>query len=338
MPGSGLSLDQTPNESTAAQEAANEIVTTVEPTSGSNADEPVATLSSLPDEELADATLDNQSEVRSNGTTATTEFNENEMPTEVVEQKTVYTRMPMTLPTVRPSVGQDESRSMEPSTRNDVKPLIDYKWSVMPYFSLDRSDYILDELDFLSSTYGIYNIQINEPKALRYTVGARVGYEFYPGLSLQTGFMYSKKGTMTGEVAMTYPDGYSGLATYNLSGKYFEIPALLKFSSETAYFDWYVMGGAHFQLNVASEDNYFEFTDWQEAQFYHLELGGASMGVALHLAAGIEYNINPRLSVFVEPSFSYNLHPVIKLDNFDKMPVNPNINTLGLGTGLIVKF
>ena len=249
-------------------------------------------------------------------------------------------QMPALVLTEETPIERSESFVLPPDTSTVYGPRVlpDKKWAVMPYFSLDRSDYILDELDFLNSSAGTYDIQINQPQKLRFTAGVRAEYEFYPGIRLQTGFLYSRKGTMTGTVSLLYPNGLSGDATYNFSGEYFEVPLMLKLTAKRPDFNWYVMGGGHLQMNVASADNYFEFKDWSEGQQYHVGLAGSSVGFVLRVAAGAEFRVNDRFGVFVEPAFSYNLHPVIKLDNFNKIPVNPKINTFALGTGIKYNF
>lgn len=221
----------------------------------------------------------------------------------------------------------------------DENGLRHYRFSLSSFFSFDHSDYILNELELLRSTVGSYHISTDSGNQKRYTVGLRLAYEFSPGLSIQFGLMYSRKGRMTGSVFLQDRGGdFAGVATYSFSGKYYEVPLLLKFTNKTRLFDWYITGGMKFQINVASDDNYFEYTDYTEGQVYHVELGGQSVGNALHLATGMEYEISPRFRWFAEPSFSYSLSPVVKLNNFTKPPFNPNINTFGIGAGLIYMF
>lgn len=248
-------------------------------------------------------------------------------------------KLPMVWPTADAPTEREENFTLTESTvaAGDIPSLIDQRWSVSPYLSLDRSDYIIDELDFLSSSFGVYNIQVNQPQKMRFTAGFRGEFVVYPGLSVQSGVLYSQKGSMTGTVSLTDLDGNPSLATYNLSGKYVQAPLTFKFKSRTAYFDWYVGAGALFQWNIPG-DNYFELTDFAEEQMYRVDLSSGSTSVGLNALVGAEFHLNQNWSFFLEPSFNYNLSPVIKSTEFDRFPVNPNINTLSLGTGVNFKF
>lgn len=236
--------------------------------------------------------------------------------------------------------GSDTSSTLalHGSDEFDFVPSAKPKWIISPYFSFDRSSYNVDQLELQNLTNSKYDVELNSSK-LHYTVGLRGAYSFFPNLWLESGLLFSQKSTITGNIELSDDDGnLVGIAEYDLSGQFLEIPIALVLRKNNSSFGWYAKAGVHLSYNFPSNAGSYIYRDLTTERQYIVEPSIKTLNPAVAFGAGIEYNLTPKLRAYVEPSFRYSLRPVLNVDGFGNIPLNPKWNSFGLGVGINYYF
>ncbi|GEM_PF-5148369 len=228
--------------------------------------------------------------------------------------------------------------ALKPPTEYDFVPSAEPKWIISPYVSFDRSSYNVDQLELQNLTNSKYNVQLNSSQ-LQFTAGLRGAYNFYPHLWIESGVLFSQKSAITGEIELSDDNGnLVGIAEYDLSGQFLEIPISIVLRKNNASFGWYAKAGIHLSYNFPSNNSSYLYRDIANEVQYTVEPSIQTLNPAIAFGAGLEYNITPQFRLYAEPSFRYALRPVLNPSGFNNIPLNPKWNTLGLGIGVNYYF
>ena len=202
------------------------------------------------------------------------------------------------------------------------------RWSVSPWVSFDQTTFSDDR----ASSSALNDLQLDP--GFTGTFGARINYAFDERLSVYTGAQLAWKGALKGTISTST----SQYATYDLSGRYLEIPLGIRFTAPKERWSLYARAGAALQLNMRPGDDHVVVYDLVAKEARTMRLASNSVGVAGELAAGLEFRVKRGLSMFIEPVFRAGLTPIMQHPSFTGLPLNPREHTLGLATGITYQF
>ena len=201
---------------------------------------------------------------------------------------------------------------------------------IRPYFSIDYVFYTgLND----SSKVVVSKATANE---MKFTAGILGGYNLWKGLYFETGILYSNKGTNAWAFD-NVNNNSNEKATYYIKGHHIEIPLKLQYKFSKRFFSFYGSAGAHLKFNV-STGSFYELSNTETLKLYRINPNSSSVGASLVGNLGIEFNILPQLSFYIEPEFRYSLTPILMVPDYEITPINPYQHSLGIGVGLNYKF
>ncbi|HIA10579.1 MAG TPA: hypothetical protein EYN69_00700 [Flavobacteriales bacterium] len=207
------------------------------------------------------------------------------------------------------------------------------KFSVGPYFAVNNNIYRVKILvdNFEPQRFG-------GNFSFQYSGGINLSYRFQKRLAVDIGLWYSQKRKLNEIERISDTTNISGTLTYDLSGKYLELPIRLKFFITAEKFRLYASGGITLNSNFPTKTpSTYEFK-YADGSSDKITLKPSSIGVSAVLSAGIEIDLGAKFAFYAEPIFVYALTPVVKHPTYDKMLVDHFINTFGLGVGVYYKF
>ncbi|MDP1725657.1 MAG: hypothetical protein Q8M15_02655 [Bacteroidota bacterium] len=212
------------------------------------------------------------------------------------------------------------------------------KWGIGIYVAPENSYYE-------SRTASGQDILIiaNPGKKICNTLGMNLSYSFSQNFYLQTGVWYSQKPVISiNETYIAYSGDTLGSSYRNYSmlyqGRYLEVPLSLKYYCRLAgTLRIYGLAGAIASFNLPRSKSYFIRESYENGDLYRdrINLSALSIGIAGHLAAGLELQLNDKWSIYVEPFYKYSFSPVLKQKTYKNIPVTHLSRSWGAGFGII---
>lgn len=201
-------------------------------------------------------------------------------------------------------------------------------WSVSPWVSFDQTTFSDDH----ASSTALNDLQLDP--GITGTIGARVAYAFDERLAVYTGAQLAWKGALRGTISTSAHE----YATYDLSGRYLELPFGVRFTAPKERWSLYARAGAALQLNMRPGDDHVVVYDLVAKEARTMRLASNSVGVMGELAAGLEFRVKRGLSMFIEPVYRYGFTPIMQHPSYTGFPLNPRERTVGLATGITYQF
>lgn len=212
------------------------------------------------------------------------------------------------------------------------------RWLLSPYFSIDRSNYAIDQFTLSNLAGSTKDLTIGS-NGTTFSAGIRGAYNIAPYLWFESGFLYSKKSGIQGIMEL-YDDNneVTALANYQLTGDFYEVPLALGVRSNNGYFGWYFKAGVNLAYNRATTSSFFEYYDFEAEKVFTIKPSIRTLNPVIAASAGFEYNVLPQLRFYAEPNFRFATRPVLNTTEFDQIPLNPKWSTIGLGIGINYYF
>ena len=203
-------------------------------------------------------------------------------------------------------------------------------FSVGPFLAYNNSKYTV----ITNNTMGDYVKRIRDlggASPFEYSAGINFNYRPSRHFSIETGVWYSQERTLF--LAL---DTTPGVA-FNYSGKYLDIPVRLKYHLQLEKLTFYASAGVLFNFNFpAKTRSTYQHLDYKTT--YTVTLMPASAGINALIAMGVQFDVSPKLSMYIEPAYTYAFSPIIKHPTFKGVAVDHYTNTIGIGVGLFYKL
>ncbi len=184
-----------------------------------------------------------------------------------------------------------------------------------------------------SSDFVIKSRNDIEIAKIGYTTGLNVCFNFSQLVGLETGIQFSNKGYKTNNRDLVYFPPNPNLpskAKTNYTYQYIGIPLKAKFSfgEERIRFLTSIGFMTNFLLNVKQTNNY-EYSDGKtEKKTLSSKSDYKNIDISPMISAGIDYKLNSKIHLLVEPTFRYGLL------NTREAPVTENLWSAGLNFGI----
>ena len=176
-----------------------------------------------------------------------------------------------------------------------------------------------------------------QSRKMSFTTGILGGYNVIGGLYIETGLLYSNKGTMH----WNFGDAESNsgnTVSYHLEGKHLELPLKIRYEYARKSFTWYASFGTHLKFNISANKSMYDYYDYENMLHYSISPKTKSLGTTLAVNTGLEFNVNPNISFFIEPEFRYSFTPMLQVKDHTVLPINPRQHSFGFGAGVSYKF
>jgi hypothetical protein len=212
-------------------------------------------------------------------------------------------------------------------------------WFVIsPIASIDHGSYNVEPLELNGLSNSIYDIAL-EDNAIHYTVGVRAGIKVMPFAWLETGFVYAKRSAISGTILLIDESGVGlGLADYQLSGKYYEIPVNIVLRDNSGNLGYFAKVGMHFVGNLSNTANEFKYYDFETELLSTVSPSARTIVPAVNFGGGVEYSFAKHWSAFAEGTYRFAIKPVLNAPQFERAPLNPKWSTLSVGIGVNYYF
>lgn len=171
-----------------------------------------------------------------------------------------------------------------------------------------------------------------EVAKLGYTAGLNACFNFSQLVGLETGIQFSNKGYKTKSQNLVYFPPNASLPTKsktNYSYQYIGIPLKAKFSfgKNKVRFISSIGFMTNFLLNIKQTSNYEYSNGTTEKKSQSSKSGFKKVDISPILSVGVDYKLNNKIHLFVEPTFRYG---VVKTKD---APVTENLWSAGLNVG-----
>jgi len=203
-------------------------------------------------------------------------------------------------------------------------------FSVGPFLAYNNSKYTV----ITNNTMGDYVKRIRDlggASPFEYSAGINFNFRHSKNFAVEAGVWYSQERTLF--LAL---DSTPGVA-FNYSGKYLDIPVRLKYHLQLEKLTFYASAGVLFNFNFpAKTRSTYQHLDYKTT--YTVTLMPASAGINALIAMGVQFDVSPKLSMYIEPAYTYAFSPIIKHPTFKGVAVDHYTNTIGIGVGLFYKL
>ena len=203
-------------------------------------------------------------------------------------------------------------------------------FSVGPFLAYNNSKYRV----IANNTMGDYVNRIRDlggTSPFEYSAGINFNYRPSRHFSIETGVWYSQERTL--DLAL---DTAIGVA-FDYSGKYLEVPFRLKYHIPLGKVTLYTSAGVMFNFNFPTNTlSTYEHID--RGAGYKITLMPASAGINALAGVGVQYDVSAKLSMYIEPAYTYAFSPIVKHPTFSDVAIDHYTNTIGIGVGLFYKL
>jgi len=228
----------------------------------------------------------------------------------------------------------EEVNKPDTTQQNNTKERVDYSkypiFSVGPFLAYNNSKYTV----IANNTMGDYvkrSRDLGGARPFEYSAGINFNYRPSRHFSIETGMWYSQERTLN--LALDTAIGVS----FNYSGKYLEVPLRVKYHVPLGKLTLYTSTGLLFNFNFPTKTlSTYEHVD--QGTGYKITLMPASAGINALIAMGVQFDVSPKLSMYIEPAYTYAFSPIIKHPTFKGVAVDHYTNTIGIGVGLFYKL
>jgi len=203
-------------------------------------------------------------------------------------------------------------------------------FSVGPFLAYNNSKYTV----ITNNTMGDYvkrTRDLGGASPFEYSAGINFNYRPSRHFSIETGVWYSQERTLF--LAL---DTTPGVA-FNYSGKYLDIPVRLKYHLQLEKLTFYASAGVLFNFNFpAKTRSTYQHLDYKTT--YTVTLMPASAGINALAGVGVQFDVSPKLSMYIEPAYTYAFSPIVKHPTFKDVAIDHYTNTFGIGIGLFYRL
>jgi len=203
-------------------------------------------------------------------------------------------------------------------------------FSVGPFIGYNSSKYKV----VTNNPLGDYAIRVSDLDGVspfEYSAGINFNFRHSKNFAVEAGVWYSQERTLF--LAL---DTTPGVA-FNYSGKYLDIPVRLKYHLQLEKLTFYASAGVLFNFNFpAKTRSTYQHLDYKTT--YTVTLMPASAGINAIAALGVQFDLKPKLSMYIEPAYTYSFSPIVKHPTFKDVAVDHYTNTIGIGIGLFYKL
>ena len=122
--------------------------------------------------------------------------------------------------------------------------------------------------------------------------------------------------------------------------RFLSIPLMLKYSMAKGAFRYGIRTGLAANVAFSNRNTPAAFqSHHEEIHHRHTDLGSSTLSdlqrisLSYHVGLDLRYQVNPQMSISIEPGFRYGLQPIFSNEQFDH-----RIRSLNLGMGLNYRF
>ena len=208
------------------------------------------------------------------------------------------------------------------------------KWNLGFSFSPDycyrtlKSDAAIADLKEIRDTLEV-------PK-FGYTFGVNIIYYFRKKIVLETGILFSDKGERTKKLTFqNLPAGQSpNYYAYNFHYYYLDIPLKVDYYLLTKKIKMYLTAGLSCNILLTQKTTLREGHDNTEVvrNASNVDTKPNRINVAVLFGAGLNYKVNEKLDLKVEPIYSRSITPI------NGAPIKSYLYSFGLNLGITHKF
>jgi hypothetical protein len=228
----------------------------------------------------------------------------------------------------------EEVNKPDTTQQNKTKERVNYSkypiFSVGPFIGYNSSKYKV----VTNNPLGDYAIRVSDLDGVspfEYSAGINFNFRHSKNFAVEAGVWYSQERTLF--LAL---DTTPGVA-FNYSGKYLDIPVRLKYHLQLEKLTFYASAGVLFNFNFpAKTRSTYQHLDYKTT--YTVTLMPASAGINAIAALGVQFDLKPKLSMYIEPAYTYSFSPIVKHPTFKDVAVDHYTNTIGIGIGLFYKL